>query len=153
MKLLAATVFAMGMMLTAAVQADVALPPMANPQGSPEMFGTWTVTKVLCSQCKGRQPAEVGTEIILSGTAFTDPFSTTCASDVAYPNRALSSPEAVKLFKLPKGAQKLLPAGGTVIDTRLNCGGGPYARVLFLGDDKAIYLFESVDFLIERKAH
>lgn len=134
----------------ATVRADEASLPMSAPRGTPEMFGDWTVTKVLCTDCAGRTNPEVGTKIVLSDGAFKDPFSTDCAKGAAYPNRKLSWQTAFKLFNLPKDAHSLASPQDKITDARLNCDGGPVARVLFIGRDKAVYIFEGEDFLIER---
>ncbi|TWB11835.1 hypothetical protein FBZ89_12822 [Nitrospirillum amazonense] len=130
---------------------DVDTIPMGNPQGAPEMFGTWTVTKVLCKDCAGRRPEEVGTKLILAPTSFTDPFSITC-TNASYPNRAIPGDQVMKLFgtNLPKSAKNLIPQKGPVTDARLACDKGPVGRVLFFGGDKAIYLYEGEDYFIER---
>ncbi|WP_189043957.1 hypothetical protein [Aliidongia dinghuensis] len=133
-----------------AAMADDASQPMSTPQGTPEMFGTWTVTKVLCSDCQGRKTPEIGTQIVISDDSFNDPFSTNCATGASYPNRQLPWLSAIKLFKLPKGAHALASPKGTITDARLNCDDGPYARVLFIGQDRAIYIYEGEDYLIER---
>lgn len=130
---------------------DVDAIPMGNPQGTPEMFGTWTVTKVLCRDCAGRRPEEVGTKFTFAPTSFTDPFSITCAN-ASYPNRAIPGDQVMKVFgtNLPKSAKNLIPQKGSVIDARLACDKGPVGRVLFLGDGKAIYLYEGEDYFLER---
>ncbi|MDG3439388.1 hypothetical protein [Nitrospirillum amazonense] len=125
--------------------------PMGNTQGSLEMFGTWTITKVLCKDCADRRPEEVGTKLVFAPTSFTDPFSITCAN-ASYPNRTIPGDQVMKLFgsNLPKSAKNLIPQKGSVIDARLACDKGPVGRVLFLGDGKAIYLYEGEDYFIER---
>jgi len=134
-----------------AASADTAPGQMGNAQGLPEMFGTWTVAKVLCKGCQADATPEVGSKIVIGNGGFQDPFSVMCSAGVSYPNRELGWETAQKLFGLPPSADGLAPSGGNVVDARLDCGGGPVARVLFLGGGRAIYLAEAEDYLIVRK--
>jgi hypothetical protein len=131
-------------------QADSVPGQMGDAQGQPEMFGTWTVTKVLCANCQGEATPEVGSKLMIAKSAFQDPFSVSCSTAVSYPNRPLDWKDAQAMFALPQSARGFAPAGGRVLDTRLDCGGGPVARVFFLGGGRAIYLSEAEDYLIVR---
>ncbi|MEE3624222.1 hypothetical protein UCD39_09530 [Nitrospirillum sp. BR 11752] len=131
---------------------DIDRIPMESTQGVSEMFGTWTVTKVLCDDCKGRTPEEVGKNLTILPTSFFDPFSITCSADASYPNRQIPSKEVPKAFRLPANTKNIVPKIGNTIDSRLSCKDEDYARILFIGNGKAIYIFEGLDYLLEKKS-
>jgi hypothetical protein len=124
--------------------------PMPESHGTSEMFGVWTVVKVFCVNCQGRKTPEIGTKIVVLADSFSDPFSTKCATGASYPNRRLAWQAAINLFKLSKDARALVSPETTITDARLNCDGGPYARVLFIGQDHAIYIYEGENYLLQR---
>jgi hypothetical protein len=116
------------------------------------MFGTWVVTKVLCAHCAGEATPEIGAKLLIAKTRFQDPFSVTCDTGASYPNRIVTWAAAKTLFALPYPADGVAPKDGRATDTRLNCGGGPVARLLFLGNGTAIYLSEGEDYVLVRQA-
>jgi hypothetical protein len=124
--------------------------PMSESHGTSEMFGVWTVVKVFCVDCQRRKAPEIGTKIIVSADTFSDPFSTKCATGASYPNRRLVWQAAINLFKLPKDARALVSPETTITDARLNCDGGPYARLLFIGQCHATYIYEGENYLFQR---
>lgn len=123
---------------------------MSESHGTSEMFGVWTVAKIFCVDCQGRKTPEIGTKIVISADSFSDPFSMKCATGASYPNRRLVWQLAIKLFKLSKDERVLVSPETTITDVRLDCDGGPYARVLFIGRDHAIYIYEGANYLLQR---
>jgi|GEM_PF-2874168 len=123
----------------------ISLRAQSSEINAKNIFGTWRVSDVICTNCEDRLPQEKGTVIELMPDRVVNPLSENCSASADYnllkkvPSKTFVK-QHKKVWPAIVKAQRLMKKN--VLYGFITCDGGNLMQIAFLSQETALYFYE-----------